>query len=87
MKMCLLSNKKIVRNKYTLLSSATETSQKDRWGFDDPGGNDPGLAVPMRTHRDREKKWMHMLQPSKWQKERILTAGIRIILTEHKHTK
>jgi len=48
--------------------SATETGPKDRWGFDDPGGKDPGLAVPMRTHRDREKKWMHMLQPSKWQK-------------------
>ena len=45
--------------------SSPDGTNINRYGFE---GDDPGLAVPMATHREREKKWMHMLQPSKWPK-------------------
>ena len=47
------------------LSDQLEGASVNRYGFE---GDDPGLAVPMTTHREREKKWMHMLQPAKWVK-------------------
>ena len=48
-----------------LPNTTTTTGNVNRYGFE---GEDPGLAVPMTTHREREKKWMHMLQPAKWAK-------------------
>ena len=45
--------------------SSPDGTNINRYGFE---GDDPGLAVPMATHREREKKWMHMLQPTKWPK-------------------